>query len=89
MTHGFWRLSGEVAGALPGDVLAGFGGYFLEYKQEESDNGAVRMTSKGLHSLGQLAGGLGLEGRFSQHTIAGTAGGTLPVNDPDPAIGQY
>ncbi len=50
-------------------ILGGVGGYFLEYQQEESFNGTVRMTSKGLHALGQLAGGVGFESRFSQHTI--------------------
>jgi hypothetical protein len=50
-------------------VIGGIGGYFLDYKEEMSDNGVVTLKSKGLHSLGQLAGGIGFEGRFDQHIL--------------------
>jgi hypothetical protein len=50
-------------------IIGGVGGYFLDYKEEISDNGKVTLQSKGLHSLGQFAGGLGLEGKFNQRVL--------------------
>jgi hypothetical protein len=52
--------------ALSAYLIGGFGGYFLDYKEEISDNGIILMQSKGLHSLGQIAAGLGFEGKLYQ-----------------------
>jgi hypothetical protein len=60
----------DFSGTFSSYVIGGFGGYFLDYKQEESDNGTVLMQSKGLHSLGQIAGGLGFEGKIYQRVSA-------------------
>jgi hypothetical protein len=56
----------DFSDALSAYVLGGFGGYFLDYKEEMSDNGTILMQSKGLHSLGQIAAGLGFEGKIYQ-----------------------
>jgi hypothetical protein len=49
-------------------IIGGLGGYFLDRKYEaRGDAGDVSLKSTGLHSLLQLAGGLGFEGRLNQH----------------------
>jgi hypothetical protein len=48
-------------------VIVGLGGYFLNRKSEFSETGVETMKSDGMHSLFQLAGGLGFEGRINQH----------------------
>ena len=48
-------------------VIAGIGGYFLDRKHEESDNGTITMRTTGMHSLFQIAGGVGFEGRLNGH----------------------
>jgi hypothetical protein len=60
----------DFSNAFSGYIIGGFGGYFLDYKREEADNGTVTMKSKGLHSLGQITGGIGLEGQINPHTMA-------------------
>jgi hypothetical protein len=51
-------------------LIGGLGGYFLNYKREESDNGTVNLKSKSQHSLGYISGGLGFESQFNQHVFA-------------------
>jgi hypothetical protein len=60
----------DFTNAFSAYLIGGLGGYFLNYKQEESDNGTVNLRSKSQHSLGHLSGGLGLEGQFNQHVFA-------------------
>jgi hypothetical protein len=68
-------------------LIGGFGGYFLTSRQEESDAiGKVAMQSKGQHSLGQLSGGLGFEGKFNDHLVGFIEGrfvGILNASDSD------
>jgi hypothetical protein len=49
-------------------ILGGVGAYFLDYMIEErTDQATVEYRSYGLHSLFQLSGGLGLEGRITRN----------------------
>jgi hypothetical protein len=48
-------------------VIGGFGGYFLNRKREFSETGVETLKSDGMHSLFQVAGGVGFEGRINQH----------------------
>jgi hypothetical protein len=65
-------------------LIGGFGGYFLTYKEEASDNGTVNMQSKGQHELGQVAGGLGFEGQFNQHVFAFLEGRYIGLINANP-----
>jgi hypothetical protein len=60
----------DFSNAFSGYLIGGIGGYFLDYKREEGSNGTVNMKSKGLHSLGQLSGGMGLEAQINPKTMA-------------------
>ncbi|HBC45667.1 MAG TPA: hypothetical protein DEO84_06940 [candidate division Zixibacteria bacterium] len=60
----------DFSNAFSAYMIAGIGGYFLNFKWEESDNGTVNLKSKSQHSLGHLSGGLGLEAQFNQHVYA-------------------
>jgi hypothetical protein len=48
-------------------VIGGIGGYFLNRKREISESGIETMKSDGMHSLFQIAGGVGFEGKIGQH----------------------
>jgi hypothetical protein len=48
-------------------VIGGIGGYFLNRKREAYESGILNMKSDGMHSLFQIAGGIGLEGKVTQH----------------------
>jgi hypothetical protein len=48
-------------------VIGGLGGYFLNRKREVYDSGILSLKSDGMHSLFQLAGGIGFEGKINQH----------------------
>lgn len=49
-------------------VIGGFGGYFLNRKRENrDDSGIINLKSDGMHSLFQIAGGIGFEGKVNQH----------------------
>jgi len=52
-------------------LIGGAGAYFLDRKQEERlDFGGTAMKSFGFHSLIMLGGGLGFEGRLSEHFVS-------------------
>ena len=56
----------DLSNSMNAYLLGGIGGYFLDYQHEESNNGTVSMTAKGLHSLAQLSGGIGFEAKVYQ-----------------------
>jgi len=69
-------------------IIGGLGGYFLDLKRERrNDDGSITVKSNGFHSLIQYAGGVGLEGRLSQHFssfIEGRYVGVISGDDSDP-----
>jgi opacity protein-like surface antigen len=71
-------------------IIGGFGAYFLDFQREErTDYATVEFRSYGLHSLFQLAGGLGLDAAFSQHVacfIEGRFVGILNGEKDDPSL---
>jgi hypothetical protein len=49
-------------------VIGGIGGYFLNRKRENrDDSGILALKSDGMHSLFQMAGGIGIDGKITQH----------------------
>jgi hypothetical protein len=76
-------------------LIGGIGGYFLDLKVERrNDDGTVSMKSNGFHSLVQYAGGLGFEGRISQHVFSFVEGRFVGVvsgdkNDPNLLKGYF
>jgi opacity protein-like surface antigen len=71
-------------------LIGGVGAYFLDYQREErSDYQTVGFRSYGLHSLFQMAGGLGLDAALTRHVTGFLEGrfiGFLNTEKADPNL---